>query len=75
LVDERRTGSGAEMGLVMTSGTAGVYDETVPLRAASIEKGRVLPEVFSGSMRRKGVEERRLLDSKLIRLCLGEPRL
>jgi hypothetical protein len=52
----------------------------VPLRAASIEKGKPeLPltmerEKDGGSMRRNGEEDARRLERSPTRLCLGEPR-
>lgn len=56
---------------VDTDGVEGVYEEMVPLSAASIEKGRADDGLFNGSMRRKGVLIRRLDDNKLTRLFCG----
>ena len=59
----------------------GVYEEIVPLKAASIEKGRALdcPDVLpklGGSIRRNGESDvRDFFDSRPTRLCFGEPRL
>lgn len=60
------------------TGVAGLYEEIVPLRAVSMEKGKpVGVELnFGGSTRRKGEDEkRRPFDRRPIRLCFGEPRL
>lgn len=60
------------------TGVAGLYEEIVPLRAASMEKGRPVGVELKdgGSTRRKGEDEkRRPLDRRPTRLCLGEPRL
>lgn len=70
---------GAREGSATAGFGVGLYEEMVPLRAASMEKGRApAPLVLNdgGSTRRKGEElARRPLESKPTRLCLGEPRL
>jgi hypothetical protein len=62
------------------AGDAGLYDEIVPLRAASILNESVAVAFsalnLGGSTRRKGEElARRPLERRPTRLCLGEPRL
>jgi hypothetical protein len=55
-----------------------VYEEMVPLRAASMENGSaglLLRVKEGGSTRRKGELDVRRLDRRPTRLCLGEPRL
>lgn len=49
--------------------------ETVPLRAASIEKGSAPCENDGGSTRRKGEVDARRLEMACRRLFFGEPRL
>lgn len=46
----------------------------VPLRAASMEKGRLELLKDGGSMRRNGELVFRRLESRPTRLCFGEPR-
>ena len=57
----------------------GLYEDIVPERAASMEKGRKGVDGLKrvGSTRRKGPEEQRrlLVERSPMRLCLGEPRL
>lgn len=72
---DERVGSGSA---AAGAGVAGLYEETVPLRAASMEKGRPVGAELKegGSMRRKGEEEkRRPLERRPTLLCFGEPRL
>lgn len=55
-----------------------MYEEMVPLRAASMENGSaglLLRVKEGGSTRRKGELDVRRLDRRPTRLCLGEPRL
>jgi hypothetical protein len=68
------------LGIEGLAGEAGLYEEIVPLRAASMLKGieevALLALKVGGSTRRKGDElARRPLDRRPTRLCFGEPRL
>lgn len=72
---EARTGSGS---VGDATGVAGLYEEIVPDRAASMENGRPVGVELKdgGSTRRKGEDEkRRPFERRPTRLCFGEPRL